>query len=199
VSPPWCQPWVQQTDVVCPTHNPRVATPWCETVSQPRGARPCRNSKTGRNLADVARRTVRHPPRVVIRGRHAPCAELACCVRRRPRVAIVVQTVGGGLVSQPRGARPWCNDSVVIRGGPGQYALFLRRVSVLRPAPSSRRNRWFKPGGNSRWQPGGWMCQYPYGKNAGAGRGSNPGGNDSVVTEDAPPNSNNSMKGRRFI
>ena len=53
-------------------------------------------SKTARNLADVARRTVRLP-RVVIRGRPAPCAELARCVRRRPRVAIVVQTGGETL------------------------------------------------------------------------------------------------------
>jgi len=48
-------------------------------------------SKTARNLADVARRTVRLP-RVVIRGRPAPCAELARCGRRRPRVTVVVPT-----------------------------------------------------------------------------------------------------------
>ena len=47
----------------------------------------CRNSKTARNLTDVARRTVQLP-RVVIRGRPAACSELACCGRRRPRVAI---------------------------------------------------------------------------------------------------------------
>ena len=45
----------------------------------------CRNSRTARNLADVARRTVR-------RRRPAPCAELACCVRHPPRVVIVVPT-----------------------------------------------------------------------------------------------------------
>jgi len=48
-------------------------------------------SKTARNLADVARRTVRLP-RVVIRGRPAACSELACCGRPRPRVVIVVPT-----------------------------------------------------------------------------------------------------------
>ena len=48
-------------------------------------------SKTARNLADVARRTVRLP-RVVIRGQPAPCAELARCGRRRPRVTVVVPT-----------------------------------------------------------------------------------------------------------
>ena len=31
----------------------------------------------------------------------------------------------------------------------------MRRVSALCPAASSCRYRWFKPGGNSRWRPGG--------------------------------------------
>jgi hypothetical protein len=68
-----------------------------------------------------------HTPRVVIRGRPAPCAELARCGRRRPRVTIVVQTLWPATSScRYRGANP-----------------------------SSCRYRWLNPGGNSRWQPGG--------------------------------------------
>jgi len=44
----------------------------------------------------------RGDPRVATRGRPAPCAELARCVRRRPRVAIAGsnrgETLGGGPV-----------------------------------------------------------------------------------------------------
>ena len=78
-------------------------------------------SKTARNLADVARRTVRLP-RVVTRRRPAPCAELARCVRRRPRVAIA---------GSNRGRRP---PRVVIRGRPPTCTFRWAHKIPYRPA-----------------------------------------------------------------
>ena len=136
------------------------STPWCNDS--------CRNSRRARSLFGVSvlwsapsssryrgvrynhwvqPRGVRYnhwvqprvaTTRVVIRGRPAPCAELACCGRRRPRVAIVVPT-------------PWCNDS--CRNS--RTARTLRRVSVLRPAPSSSRDR----GSNRGFSRLGWSAE----------------------------------------
>ena len=59
----------------------------------------CRNSKTARNLADVARRTVRLPRVVIV-------------VPTPPRVAINGSNKGGNSRWQPRGV----TTRVVIRG-----------------------------------------------------------------------------------
>jgi hypothetical protein len=78
--------------------------PWCKNTGVSRGTNrggkvTCRNSKTARNLADVARRTVRLPRVVIV-------------VPTPPRVAINGSNKGGNSRWQPRGV----TTRVVIRG-----------------------------------------------------------------------------------
>jgi len=176
-----------------------VATPWCNDS--------CRNSRTapdstrcscGVNCGVQPRGVT---TRVVIRGRPAPCAELACCGRPRPRVVIVVTTTGFNHWVQPRavirgrrrtrtrcscvvtttGFNHWVKTRVVTRGG----APDSTRCSCAELARCGRpRPRVVIDGSN---------CVV-----------TTTGFNHWVKTRVAirgrtPPNSFNTMKGRRFI
>ena len=166
-------------------------------VVQTGGKVTCHNSRTARNLADVARRTVRLP-RVATRGRPAPCAELARCVRRRPRVTIagsnrgrrpprvtiVVPTPPRVAIVVPTPPRVAIVDGVRSgRPRDGRSAPSSCRYRGTNPSsrryrganPSSCRYRWLKPGGNSRWQPGGCVNIHTVRIRV-ARCGSNPGG-----------------------
>ena len=74
-----------------------MATPWCNDSVVTRGGPRTRTRCSCGVCCGVQPRGV--TPRVVIRGRPAPCAELACCGRPRPRVVIVVPTRGSALSS----------------------------------------------------------------------------------------------------
>ena len=156
-----------------------MATPWCNDS--------CRNSRTapdstrcscGVNCGVQPRGVT---TRVVIRGRPAPCAELACCGRPRPRVVIVVTTTGFNHWVQPRavirgrrrtrtrcscvvtttGFNHWVKTRVVTRGG----APDSTRCSCV--VTTTGFNHWVKT--------------------------------RVAIRGRTPPNSFNTMKGRRFI
>ena len=94
VSLSWYKPWVQQTELVCPTHTP-VAI-----VIQTGGKLTCRNSRTARSLFGVsvlwsAPSSSRY--RGASSGFGTLLESLSRCqlgVRHSPRVTIAVPTVG---------------------------------------------------------------------------------------------------------
>ena len=131
----------------------------------------CRNSRTA--VTDCAELAccVRHPPRVVIRGRLAPCAELARCVRRRPRV-----TIDG---SNPASGTLLASPSLAQTGG--KLSVATRWMCQYPYGKDYGCRPWFKPGGKVtcrnpsscryRWLKQGWKLSV-----------ATPWCNDSVVT-----------------
>jgi hypothetical protein len=130
-------------------------------------------------------------------GRPPTCSELACCGRPRPRVVIVVPARGSGFLLVSAIVVPTPPRVVIVVPARGSGNLLVSAIVVQTvgladwvglPNPHSCRYcgtnpgfdflleslSWFKPGERLSVATR-WMCQYPYGKNTGAGRGSNPG------------------------
>ena len=124
--------------------------------------------------------------------RSHPCAELACCVRRPPRVVIVVPTPPRvvivvvrhpprvAIVVQARGST---SSSSHCRGANRGFSRLgwsaeptLLSLSWYKPWCQTLlvSLTWFKP--RERLSLANrWMCQYPYGKNTDVSRGKNRG------------------------
>ena len=109
--PPTCSElacWVRRphrVTIAVPT-RPRVTIvvrrpPRVAIDGSNRGRRPPRVAIAGSHRG-------RRPPRVATRRRPATCSELACCVRRPPRVVIVVIHVSGDR--RECGRRPTCSE-----------------------------------------------------------------------------------------